>query len=131
MASGSGRARLRWTSQLDVAGGSGQVVVNRTDPAFVGVGPVSATVDVGEGEHTVEAWLISGEGRPGVWRFVFDSPSGTRLAVRPIAGDIVQITPAGISFRLQGRPGERIVFGLRTEPRDGVWYDPRHEERSP
>lgn len=131
LASGSGRARLRWTSQLDVAGGSGQVVVNRTALAFVGAGPVSATGDVAQGEQVVEAWLVSGEGRPGVWRFGFDSPSGIRLAIRPIAGDVVQLTPTGVSFRLQGRPGERIVFGLRTEPRDGVWYDPRHEERSP
>jgi len=131
LASGSGSARLRWTSQLDVAGGSGQVVVNRTALAFVAVGTVSATVDVVQGEQVVEAWLVSGEGRPGVWRFVFDWPSGIRLAVRPIAGDVVQLTPTSASFRLQGRPGERIVFGLRTEPRDGLWYDPRHEERSP
>ena len=131
LASGSGSARLRWTSELDVAGGSGQVVVNRTALTFVRAGPVAATVDVVQGEQLVEAWLVSGEGRPGVWRFVFDSPSGTRLAVRPIAGNVVQLTPTSASFRLQGRPGERIVFGLWTEPRDGLWYDPRHEERSP
>jgi hypothetical protein len=127
----AGSDRLTWTSTLEVAGGSGQIVVDRSALAFVGTGQASAAVDVRHGEHVVEAWLVSGEGRPGVWRFAFDSPPGIRLAVRPIAGAVAQVTPTGVSFRIHGRPGERIVFGLRTEPRDGVWYDPRHEERSP
>lgn len=36
-------------------------------------------------------------------------------ALRVVAGDVVQLAAESLTFRLQGRPGERVVFTFRAE----------------
>ena len=35
-------------------------------------------------------------------------------SLRVVAGDVVQLAGDSVTFRLQGRPGERVVFVFRT-----------------
>jgi hypothetical protein len=33
-----------------------------------------------------------------------------------IAGEVAQVGGGAVTFRLRGRPGERVVFSFRAEP---------------
>ena len=62
-----------------------------------------------EGENRVEATLVAGDGRPGLWRF--DLVDGLAVGnIRVLAGDAVSVTTSAVTFRLQGTPGERVAF---------------------
>jgi len=103
---------LVWTGSLDIDGGRGQVVVDGAAGVFQErVGRHSLVT--GSGIHRIEATLVSGAGRPGIWRFEL-AGSFEPGSLRPIAGDVLSITPQAIDFRLSGRTGERVVFGFRT-----------------
>jgi hypothetical protein len=96
------------TSDLQVPGASGQVVVEGAQAFFVGKGqaPISPS-RIGSGSSfRVEATLASAAGRSGTWRF--DLGPGARLRV--VAGEAVLATPQAVVFRLAGRAGERVVL---------------------
>jgi hypothetical protein len=62
--------------------------------------------------HRVEARLVQGAGRPGVWRFEVGGPV-VPGSLRPLAGTVVQLGGGVVAFRLQGRPGESVAFTWR------------------
>jgi hypothetical protein len=96
------------TSDLQVPGASGQLVVEGTQAFFVAKGPATLSpVRSGRGDSLrVEATLAMGAALAGTWRF--DVGPGSR--VRVVAGEVVLATPQALVFRLRGRPGERVVF---------------------
>jgi hypothetical protein len=101
-----------WTSTLDAAGGSGQVVVDGILGAFqqrVG----QRLQRLRSGPHRMEGVLVNGDGRSGTWRFelggLFEPGS-----LQVIAGDAAIVTANTVVFRLAGRPGERVAFTFRS-----------------
>jgi hypothetical protein len=107
--------RLAWVSELDVPGGSGQVVVNGRSAVFARPGRSDSAVPGRSGLNRFEAQLVDGGG-PGTWRFEFgQTPSLRPGSLRILAGSVAQITADAIVFRLAGRSGERIVFTLETD----------------
>jgi hypothetical protein len=102
-------------SELNVPGGSGQVVVN-DQAAFPRAGRTPLAVRTGPGENRVEATLVEGRG-PGTWRFDLASVPGLRPeSLRVIAGEVAQVAGGAVTFRLRGRAGERVVFSFRVAP---------------
>jgi hypothetical protein len=107
---------LSWSSQLDVAGASGQVVLNSASTAFSAAGRSSAVAEGRKGQNRVEAQLVEATGKPGTWRFEFGAtPSFRAGSLRVVAGDVAAVTADAVTFRLKGTPGERVVFTFETE----------------
>ena len=107
----SGEATATWVSDLSIAGGSGQVVVNG-EAAFPRAGRSAIAVRLRPGENRVEATLIEGRSS-GTWRFELGGVAGLRPeSVRVVAGELMQAGGDALVFRLRGRPGERIVFSF-------------------
>jgi hypothetical protein len=101
-----------WTSDLALAGGRGQVVVDGAQALFPGAGVETFTVPIGPGTHRFEATLVDGPGKPGTWRFDLSTLGVVPGSVRVVAGDAAQVGPAQVAFRLRGRAGERVVFAF-------------------
>jgi hypothetical protein len=105
--------RVALASQLEVPGGSGQVVVNGASLAFAGRGRSSALATGRRGENRVEAQLVQGGG-PGQWRFELRGSEGFEAgSLRVVAGQVALVANDAIVFSLRGRPGERVVFTFR------------------
>jgi len=101
---------MAWSSDLDVEGGQLQVIVNGSAASYPGRGRaygISAFVD---GANRVEATLVDGKGKAGVWRFEFLGAEAVGGSIRVLAGDVLSIASTSITFRLKGAPGERIAF---------------------
>jgi hypothetical protein len=107
--------RVAWTSELDLDGGSGQIVVNGEAAAFAPRGRSGGAAVGRRGMNRVEAQVVEASGQPGMWRFDLGT-TGTLEAgsLRVIAGEVALLTENSVVFRLKGRPGERIVFSFRT-----------------
>jgi len=107
--------RMAWTSDLDVPGGSGQIVVNGRSALFARPGRLDGVVAARAGVNRIEALLVDGDG-PGTWRFDFSqTPSLRPGSLRVLAGSVALTTADAIVFSLDGHSGERIVFTLETE----------------
>jgi hypothetical protein len=64
-------------------------------------------------ESRVEATLMEAAGKPGLWRFDLAEGGGTAPSrIRVIAGEAVSVMDGSVTFRLQGKPGERIAFAI-------------------
>jgi hypothetical protein len=98
-------------STLELAGGSGQVVVDGRQVSFVE--RAATTVNSDAAPQRVEATVVSAQGSAGSW--LFDLPAG-RGAPRVIAGQVLEISESRLRFALQGRPGERVVFVWSPRP---------------
>jgi hypothetical protein len=108
--------RVAWSSELDLDGGSGQVVVNGEAAAFAARGRSSGAALGRRGVNRVEAQVVEAAGRPGTWRFELDTTASLQAgSIRVVAGEVALVTESAIVFRLKGRPGERLVFSFRTE----------------
>jgi hypothetical protein len=108
--------RVAWTSELNLEGGSGQVVVNGESAAFVARGRSAAAAIGRGGLNRVEAQVVEAAGQPGTWRFELDTTGSLQLGtIRVVAGEVALVTESAIVFRLKGKPGERVVFSFRTE----------------
>jgi hypothetical protein len=102
---------MAWESDLQVEGGRLQVVVNGSAVSYTEAGRAYGMGAFVDGENRVEATLVDGRGRAGVWRFNFlASQSVAAGSLRVIAGDAVDVSGSSISFRLKGTPGERVAF---------------------
>ena len=99
---------LTWESTLDVEAGRGQVVVDGQSVRYQERGREEARIGERPGPRHVVAHLVSAKGRPGTWTFRLTAAVPGSL--RPVAGDVLQVTPDQITFRLAGQPGERVVF---------------------
>jgi hypothetical protein len=107
---------LAWSTQLEVAEGEGQVVINGRVSSAVRPGIAALTAEARAGANRVEAVLVSGAGRHGTWRFDFGGSAVFRPgSLRVVAGTIVLVTGEAVVFRLQGRPGERVVFTFEVD----------------
>ena len=64
-------------------------------------------------ESRVEATLMEAAGKPGLWRFdVAEAGGAAPSRIRVIAGEAVSLTDGSVTFRLQGKPGERVAFTI-------------------
>jgi hypothetical protein len=101
-------------SELGVPGGAGQVVANG-EAVFPHAGRSPFAVRLKAGENRVEATLVEARAG-GTWRFELGALPGFQPeTLRAVAGDVVQLAADSVTFRLQGRRGERVVFTFRTE----------------
>ena len=100
-------------SELTVAGASGQIVWNGASVTYAAEGATTAAAPLGPGSNRVEAQIVAADGKPGTWRFSF---TGAVKGLRPLSGKVDAVTPDGITFRVSGRPGERVVFVFEIEP---------------
>jgi hypothetical protein len=101
---------MAWSSDLDVEGGSLQVIVNGSAAAYPGRGRAYGMSAFVDGANRVEATLVDGKGKAGMWRFEFLGSEGVGGSIRVLAGDVATIASTSITFRLSGTPGERIAF---------------------
>ncbi len=107
---------LAWSSQLDVAGASGQVVLNNASASFAAGGRSNGVAEGRRGTNRVEAQLVEGAGKPGTWRFEFGATRSFKAgSLRVVAGEAAAVTGDAVTFRLKGTPGERVVFTFETE----------------
>jgi len=104
---------VSWSSQLDVPGGAGQVVLNGLVAFFQGQGRAAASAATRPGTGRIEGHLVTAAGRPGTWRFDMGGAVEPG-SLRVVAGDVVSIGASAVVFRMSGRAGERIVFAFRT-----------------
>jgi hypothetical protein len=108
--------RVAWASELDLDGGSGQVVVNGETAAFATRGRSAGAALGRRGVNRIEAQVVEAAGRPGTWRFELGTTGSLESgSLHVIAGEVALVTENAIVFRLKGRPGERVVFSFRTE----------------
>jgi hypothetical protein len=115
--SGPGSARpLTGSTQLDLPDGEGQLVINGRVASAVRSGPAAMAVERQRGTNRLEGVLVRGAGRPGTWRFDFSGEGAVKPgSLRVIAGTVAVITGDAVVFRLQGKPGERVVFAFEVE----------------
>jgi hypothetical protein len=98
-----------WTSDLYVRGGRGQVVIDGTSATFQEYGTRQGWIEPGGVLHRIEGTLVTADGRPGTWRFRLGGPLASG-SLRVVAGEVAAIAEDSVTFRLAGRPGERVVF---------------------
>jgi hypothetical protein len=110
--------QVSWSSDLQVAGASGQIVTNGSAAAFVASGR-APTIGVSAGQvgwNRIEAQLVQAAGKPGTWRFDLGSTPGfVAGSLRVVAGDLALATGDALVFRMKGVPGERVVFTFAKE----------------
>ena len=105
------RRALAWSSDVGVEGGRLQLVVNGSAASYPGVGRAYGMAAFSDGQNHVEATLVEGKGKAGMWRFEFLSSQAIAAgSIRVLAGDVVAIAGNSVTFRLRGNPGERIAF---------------------
>ncbi|HUG55298.1 MAG TPA: PKD domain-containing protein, partial [Vicinamibacteria bacterium] len=100
-----------WSSDLTVPEGRLQVVVNGVSAAFPGRGRSFLSARVAGGENRIEAIVVEGTGKPGLWRIDLQNAEAVLASsLRVVAGEVVSLGPTSATFRLAGNPGERIVL---------------------
>lgn len=97
-----------WESTLDVEGGRGQVVVDGRSVRYQEPGVLQGSLPGGPGARQIVAQLVSARGKAGTWTFRL--PTAVPGSLRPLAGEVAASGPDQLSFRMSGRPGERVVF---------------------
>jgi hypothetical protein len=109
---GASAASATIVSELGVPGGAGQIVAN-DHAAFPRVGRSPLPVRVEPGDNRVEATLVEARSA-GTWRFELGGVPGFHPeSLRVVAGEVLQLAGDSVTFRLQGQPGERVVFVFR------------------
>ena len=102
--------RIAWSSELGLDSGRLQLVLNGEAPLFLSHGGASGTARLVEGENRVEAVLVD-VARPGPWRFDLRATDSIQPgSLRVISGEVLQLGPTSVTFRLRGTQGERIAF---------------------
>lgn len=107
------RPASTWRSELAVAGGRGQVVVDGAPAAGSGPGELVQSLPLRSGPHRLEAVLVEGSGGPGFWRFDLATLELVPGSLQVVAGEVERIGPDHVSFRLTGEPGERVALTFR------------------
>jgi PKD repeat protein len=105
---------LSWLSELSVPDAAGQVYVNGQLAAAAPTGASAALLAARPDENRLEARLMLGAGRPGLWRFTLQDPKRIEPgSLRAVVGEVALVTPDTITFRLRGQPGETVAFTFR------------------
>jgi len=104
---GSGHSTT-WSSDLALEKGRLQLTVNGGDLIYAESGRSVGTSALNDGENRIEAILVAGLGKPGLWQFDLDAEAVGTIHI--LAGDVASVTVSGVTFRLQGTPGERVAF---------------------
>jgi len=105
------RRGLAWESDLSVEGGRLQLIVNGSAVFYPDAGRAYGMGAFVEGTNHVEATLVEGRGKAGLWRFDFMSSQAMAPgSIRVVAGDVASVAASSITFHLKGTPGERIAF---------------------
>ena len=112
---GPASRRLAWTSDLSLEDGAGQVVANGQSAVFASRGRSTAVASGRRGDNRIEALLVRGAGKPGTWSFELAPTASLQPgSIRVIAGEVALLTGDTVTFRLNGQPGERVVFTFKT-----------------
>jgi hypothetical protein len=105
------RKALAWSSDLEVEGGRLQLVVNGSSATYPDAGRAYGMAGFVDGQNRVEATLVDGRGKPGLWRFEFMSAQAIATdSIRVLAGNVVSMAATSLTFRFAGTPGERVAF---------------------
>jgi hypothetical protein len=99
---------VHWASDLSLDGRL--QIVHDGAVSFAGRGKTYGMSARAENESRVEATLVDAAGKPGLWRFDLMGSGATPVRIQVIAGDVVALTTSSVTFRLQGKPGERVAF---------------------
>jgi hypothetical protein len=100
---------VTWSSDLSLDGRL-QIVLDGA-VSVAGRGRTYGALARSREESRVEATLVDTAGKPGLWRFdVSDSGGSASPRIRVLTGDAVSLTGSSVTFRLQGRAGERVAF---------------------
>jgi hypothetical protein len=92
------------------------VVMNGRSASAVRPGVAAIAAEGRTGANRIEAVLARGAGRSGTWRFDFSAVAAFKPgSLRVVAGTVAVITPDAVVFRLQGKPGERVVFTFEVD----------------
>jgi hypothetical protein len=104
---------LSLSSTLSPEGAFGQVILNHEHGYYPEGGASHDLSFLPRDTNVVQAQVVRASGEPGSWHFRL--PAGTVVpgSLRAVAGQIEALTDTGISFRLKGEPGERLVFVFR------------------
>jgi hypothetical protein len=108
-------------SSLELSGrGRGRILVDGTLAGALASGEtLNLRRSTSSGVHRIEAVLTTREapsGEPGIWSFDFRNAPGVAVEeLRVVEGSILATGPDTISFRLNGDPGERVLFDFRLE----------------
>jgi PKD domain-containing protein len=102
---------VNWVSDLSLDGRL-QIVLDGT-VSVAGRGRTYGALARSREESRVEATLMDAAGKPGLWRFdVSDSGAGASPRIQVVTGDTVSVTGSSVTFRLQGKAGERVAFTI-------------------
>jgi hypothetical protein len=100
---------LTWTSALSSTGGKGQVWLNGAGAIIQASGQQTVSLSSDQGTHTIQGELIEGTGAGGLW--TFQLRRGFKAgSIQTQSGNVAQLTPDTVVFRLAGRKGERVAF---------------------
>jgi hypothetical protein len=104
--------RAAWTSQLDVPGARGQLVLDGALSAAIVPGRPHVARVPSAGRHRVEATVTRAGSAAGTWRFDL---SGVRPgSVQVLAGSVAAFATSAVVFHVEGRAGERLSFSFET-----------------
>jgi hypothetical protein len=104
------------SSALAVPESEAQVIINGRDASSMRGGPMTMAADARGGINRVEGVLVRGAGKGGTWRFDLSGQPGLKVgSLRAVAGTVVLLTSDSVLFRLDGKPGERVVFMFQIE----------------
>ena len=95
-------------------GGRGQIVIDGAALHYQDVGVDQGPMTPATGTRQVVSQIITAKG-PGTWTFRLHG-SARPGSLRPLAGNVTQLTADSITFRLAGKPGERVVFTFEAVP---------------
>jgi PKD repeat protein len=99
-------------SVLKIPGVRGEVTLNGRTVLLTREGVGQVGLRAPPGNNLVEAWVREAAGS-GLWRFEFDPAAIEPGALRVLAGEPLAVAPDSVTFRLTGRPGERVSFAVR------------------
>jgi hypothetical protein len=79
--------------------------------AFPGAGRAELALPARPGPNRLEAVLVEGSG-PGTWRLTLAGGTIRPGSLRVVAGEAAAVGPETATFRLRGRPGERVALAF-------------------
>jgi hypothetical protein len=99
-----------WSSDLSLEGRL-QMVLDGT-VSVAGRGRTFGRLPNHSEETRVEATVVEAAGKPGLWRFDLAGGDAAATRIRVVTGDVVSVTGSSVTFRLQGKAGERVAFTI-------------------